>query len=357
MLKEKLKKTFLDLIKINEVYPKEKEIIKYTQNRLRDEGISCLKDSFRNLIIKIPGKGDPVMLSTHLDIPESAPNTKYKIKKDIIISDGSSILGADPKTGLAILIEFLIYLAKTDRKSHLPVEVVFTRGEETGLLGAKALDYSLIKSKLGLVLDEDGPVTSVVTQAPSFVGIDAKIVGKAAHPRNPKDGVNALQSAIEAIYEVPLGYSTEGVTWNVGMLSSGTARNTIPGTATLNAELRSYDTNLVVSEGKRIEKIFQQSCQKYGAKCEFDQELELEGYKLETNHPLFKKLERTFAKMDLKPNYYSTFGGSDANVFNQHGIVSVPIGSGYYNAHQYTEYANLKDMVEIFKFLGVFVSK
>lgn len=357
MLKEKLKKTFLDLIKINEVYPNEKEIIKYAENRLRDEGIPCLKDSFRNLIIKIPGKGDPVMLSTHLDIPESAPNIKYKIKKDIIISDGSSILGADPKTGLAILIEFLIYLAKTDPKSHLPVEVVFTRGEETGLLGAKALDYSLIESKLGLVLDEDGPVTSVVTQAPSFVGIDAKIFGKAAHPRNPKDGINALQAAVAALSNVPPGYSTEGVTWNVGLFNSGTAPNTIPGEATLKAELRSFDSDLVVSEGKRIEKIFHQVCQKYKARCEFNQEPEYVGYKLETKHTLFKKLGETFNKLTLKPDYYPTFGGSDANVFNQHGIVSVPIGSGYYNAHQYTEYANLNDMVEIFKFLGVFVSK
>ena len=356
MLKNRLKKTLIDLFEFNEVYPEEKEIIKYVCTRLEKANVAYQLDSFKNIIAKIPGSGDPIMLCTHLDIPEPAPNLKFVEEGDILRSDGAGILGVDPKTGVAILLELIDDLAK-ENLSNSPLEIVFTRGEEVGLLGAKNLDLSLIKSKIGLVLDEDGPVTQVVIQAPSFVKIDAKIVGKAAHPREPKDGINALQAAAEAITQVPLGFSTPGVTWNIGILKSGTARNTIPGSAEIIAEMRSYDTDLVVSEGKRVKEIFQNSCTRLGAKCDFSDSLELEGYKLETSSPLFKKLETSFAQMGLKPNYFATFGGSDANIFNAKGITCVPIGSGYYNAHQYSEYADLADMVQIVDFLKLFVKK
>lgn len=355
MLKTRLKKTLIDLFAFNEVYPDEKEIIKYVCARLDKASVNYQLDSFNNIIAKIPGTGEPIMLCTHLDIPEPAPKLAFIKKGDILASDGAGILGVDPKTGVAILLELIDDLV-ISKKSICPLEIVFTRGEEVGLLGAKNLDFSLIKSQIGLVLDEDGPVTQVVTQAPSFVKIDAKILGKAAHPREPKDGINALQAVAEAIASVPLGFSTPGVTWNIGMLSSGTARNTIPGSAEIIAEMRSYDTDLVVSEGNRVKKIFQNSCDRLGAKCDFSHSLELEGYKLQTDHTLFNKLEDSFAMMGLTPNYFATFGGSDANIFNTKGITCVPIGSGYYNAHQYSEYADLEDMVNITKFLRIFVS-
>lgn len=354
-LKQKLRQTFIDLIKINEVYPNEKKVIEYTTDRLAKAKVDFKMDSFRNVMAKIPGKGEPIMLSTHFDIPEPAKNINFIEENDIIKADGNSILGADPKTGLAILIEFLCGLPKKDHNKHCPVEVLLTRGEETGLLGAINCDYSLLEAKIGLVLDEDGPVTQVVTRAPAFVRLDVECVGKVVHPREPELGVNALQVACAALMKLPWGYSTEGVTWNVGKLEAGTARNSVPGKCSFKAELRSFDTNLVVSEAKIIEKIIQETADQYGAKCVVNNQLEFEGYKLERNHKLFKRLEETFAEMNLEPNYFETFGGTDANIFNAKGIVCVPIGSGYYNAHQYIEEANLKDMIDIFHFLGRFV--
>lgn len=356
MIKGRLQKTFLDLISIPEVYPNEERIIKYINSRLKKVKANFFEDSFRNVIVKIPGKGAPIMLCTHLDIPEPIEQLGYLVEGDLIKSDGSGILGADPKTGLAVLIEFIEDILAQKQDSHLPVELVFTRGEETGLFGARNLDYSRLEAKVGLVLDQDGPVTEVVIQAPAFVGFDSIFKGKTAHPRDPQEGINSLTAAAEAIMTIPPGYSTRGVTWNIGFLNSGTARNSIPGLTELKAELRSFNTKLVISEAKRIERTYQEICDKHHVSLELDWELEFEGYKLESNHPLFKRLEKTYSELNLVPNYFPTFGGSDANIFNAHGIVSVPIGSGYYNAHQYTEYANLKDMEEILKFLTVFVS-
>lgn len=353
--KTNLRQTFIDLMKINEIYPNEKEVIDYTTRRLSDAGVRWQLDSFQNIIVKVPGTGEAIMLSTHLDIPEPAPQINFLEEGDTIKSDGKSILGADPKTGLAILIEFLIEMNTKDHSTHAPIEAILTRGEETGLHGAINCDYPLISAKMGMVLDEDGPVTQVVTRAPAFIKIDAEFVGKIVHPREPELGINALQMACEALMSLSWGYSTKGVTWNVGMFEAGTARNSVPGSAKLKAELRSFDTALVVSEGERIVKVFNDVAEKYKAKCIVDKQLEFEGYNLEKDHPLFSRLERTFSEMNLKPNYFETFGGSDANIFNAKGIRSVPIGSGYYNAHQYTEEAHIDDMLQICEFLEKFL--
>ena len=115
------------------------------------------------------------------------------------------------------------------------------------------------------------------------------------------------------------------------------------------------DTALAVSEGERIKKCFCEQAEKIGATCVVDTELEFEGYTLERDHPLFVRLEKTFGGMNLAPNYFETFGGSDANIFNAKGIRCVPIGSAYFNAHQYTEYANVEDMAQITEFLHLFI--
>lgn len=355
MLTERLKKTFLDLIKIESVYPNEDKVIKYVSSRLKSAKANFREDSFRNLIIKIPGSGEPVLFNTHIDIPEPTPNLGYLEEGNLIKSDGSGILGADPKSGLAILIELIVEILEQKPKSHLPVEIVLTRGEEVGLFGAINLDYSLLKSKMGIILDDDGPVTQAVIQAPAYVRVDATFSGKTAHPRDYKVGINALSAAAEAILAIPPGQSTEGVLWNIGFLNSGTARNSIPGQATLRGELRSHNTDLAVSEGERIKNTYEQICKKHQAGCQVDKKLEFEGFRLESTHRLLKKMNVVYKKMQLYPNYYTSFGGSDANIFNSHGIASVPIGAGYFNAHQYSEYVNLEDMVTIFFFLMKFI--
>lgn len=340
---------------IDEIYPNENEVIRYTEKRLTDAGVAWQEDSFRNIVAKIPGTGEAVLLSTHLDIPEPLPNPNYTIDGDIIRSNGTGILGADPKTGLAVLIEFLSEMISRDHTTHRPIEVLLTRGEETGLFGTLNADYDLLSAKIGLVLDEDGPVTQVITKAPAMIKMDGTCTGKIVHPREPENGINALHAMCDALMSLPWGYSTEGVTWNVGMFQSGTARNSVPGSVSFKAELRSFDTDKAVREMNRVTAVIDEVVKKHGATCEIKNTLEFGGYALTQDHPLFARLEKTFAEMNLKPNYFETFGGSDANVFNAKGIRCVPIGSGYYNAHQYTEEANIQDMQTIGVFLEKFV--
>lgn len=354
-LKTRLRQTLLSLMAINEVYPDENDVITYVEKRLKHPDILCQRDGFNNIIVKLPGVGEPVLLSTHLDIPEPAPDVRYTIDGDTIRSDGTNILGVDPKAGLAVLIELIIDLTDRPRDSHVPIELLLTRGEEAGLHGARQADYSLIQSKLCLVLDEDGPVTQVVTQAPAFGRIDAKFTGKVVHAREPENGINALHAACDALMSLPWDYAAPGVTWNVGLFQAGTAGNSIPGIATLKGELRSFDTAKVKEASDRIERTMREVAKKHGTSIDIENTIEFEGYRIEETHPLIRRLDATYSRLELSPNYFSTFGGSDANILNTHGIASVVLGCGYYNAHQYTEFVHVNEMEGVYRFLREFV--
>ncbi len=352
--KHKLQRTFLDLIHIDEIYEQENKVIKYCEEFLKKIGIRLQRDSFENLIAYLDGEGEPIMLNTHLDIPENVPNLDYKIDGDIISATGKSILGADPKSGLAVLLELASYIKEYNIKTN-PIEFVFTRGEEAGLHGAINLDYSLLKSKIGLVIDEDGPCTNVVIQAPSFYRLNVTVKGKTVHSRDYKDGINAIEIISHIIANLKQGEPEPGVSFNIGVLSGGTAVNSVPGEANFKAEMRSFSTQKMLATARKIESKIQKIGRSMRGKINISSKLEFEGYKLEKKHRLFNRLHATYKKMNLKENYYHTFGGSDANVINAHGICCVPVGSAYYLAHQYTEYVNLGDMEELLIFLSEFV--
>ncbi|MDN8848489.1 M20/M25/M40 family metallo-hydrolase, partial [Staphylococcus aureus] len=78
---------------------------------------------------------------------------KPQIKDDgYIYSDGTTILGADDKAGLASILE-LVQTINDNKLSHGQIQFVITVGEESGLEGAKALDHTLLDADYGYAID------------------------------------------------------------------------------------------------------------------------------------------------------------------------------------------------------------
>ena len=135
-------------------------------------------------------------------------------------SDGTTILGSDDKSALAIILE-VMQVVKDNHLPCPPVEVVMTVGEEQGLLGAKNLDVSLIKSKFGYILDSVD-TQGIVNRAPAANKISAEIYGRAAHAGGfPENGVSAIYAAACAVAKLELGRIDEETTCNFGLISGG----------------------------------------------------------------------------------------------------------------------------------------
>lgn len=353
-----LRQTFKELIEINSYYPDDLAVQRYVTDRLNKAGLTFMLDDFGNIITPLPGNDQPpVLLNTHIDIPEDTPKVEYRETPEGFEGTGKTILGADPKTGLAVLIELAIALAKDEPARHAPIDFVFTRGEERGLLGATSLDMTKVRARTGLVIDEDGPANVGVVKAPGMVKFEGEFIGKIAHSREPWLGSNALQMAAEAMTNAPLGYTDESkrVTWNVGLLQAGTAINSVPGSVAFVAEMRSFNGELLQTEAQRIKNIFTKAAEKYGGNLEATIATLYEPYELNADDPLRLKVTALLKELDLTFSPLETYGASDANVFNARGLRCMAIGSGYYNAHQYIERADLADMEQLAQFLDTFV--
>lgn len=353
-IKNQLLDTFLELIKINEVFPKEDKIVSYVESHMQNLGIPCERDGFGNLICRREGTGEPLFMNTHLDIPESAPHIEYTIEGDILRSNGGSILGADPKSGLAVLLEVARLLCAQSQETR-PVEFVFTLGEEAGLVGARNLDYSLIRSRMGLVIDEDGPAQNVVVRSPGTCELHVTVFGKTVHSRDWREGVNAIAHISTIIASLQQGEIRGGVTFNIGKLHGGTAVNSVAGSAHFEGEFRSFDMDLLHKTVADVVAQITAYARAEKLDITITPDFQFASCSLDRSHPLFRRLERTYHNLGMIPNFYETFGGSDSNIFNAYGITTAAIGSGYYLAHQYTEYINLQDMADLVSVLLDFI--
>ena len=116
-----------------------------------------------NVIARFKGtipNAEPIMMSAHMDTVVPGEGVKPIVEGDIIRTDGTTVLGGDDKSGCAVIIETIRCL-KEQNIPHTDIEAVFSICEEVGLLGAKHLDVSKIRSKYGIVFDSDDPGLSL----------------------------------------------------------------------------------------------------------------------------------------------------------------------------------------------------
>lgn len=354
---DRLVKTLTDLIKIDSPSGEEEKVAKEVKERLQVLGCRVQEDKFGNIIAKLKGDGEPILLEAHLDTVEPGRNIKPIINGDTIHSDGKTILGADPKAGISIILEVLQYLKESQQK-HLPLEIVLTREEEIGLNGARNLDYSLINAKYGLILDGDEEVHKVFKSGPGYIRIDAIITGRAAHAGvAPEKGISSIEIASKIISKLKLGRLDFETTANIGQIQGGSARNAVPQTTHLKGEIRSLNKKKLLKQAERVQKIFDSVMLKYPeAKIHLELEEEFSGYRLTPEHKTVKLISDTLKNMDIEPLLLDSGGGTDANIFHTHGIEVVVVGTGVWDLHTTSEYLVIPQFIQAAQFVEKLVS-
>jgi tripeptide aminopeptidase len=195
-----------------------------------------------NLIARVPGASEAyVAFFAHLDtVPHDGP-IEVELANGVFRSRGETILGADNKAAVTVLVELAARAAETARPP-VGLELVFTVAEEDGLRGAKELDVSALRSPFGFVLDHATPIGEIITAAPTYNRVVAQFEGIEAHAGiRPEEGRNAISAAAHAVSAMRLGRIDEETTANVGIIRGGTASNVVAGECRIDAEARSID--------------------------------------------------------------------------------------------------------------------
>ncbi len=306
-----------------------------------------------NVLCRLPGataEGIPILLCSHLDtVPPEGP-IEPLVEDEIVRNAAGTILGADNKSAVAVMLETARRLI-ADERPHAGVELLFTVKEEVGLLGAYAFDSSRLQARAGFVYDQAAPIGEVILGAPSARSIEARFRGRAAHAgMAPEDGRSAIQAAARAIADLRLGRVDEHTTANVGAIEGGTARNIVPEHCRVTAEARSHDEATLARLVQEMLDAFAYAATVSECSVETDVRTQYGGYRLSEADLPVRLATEALASVGIERTTALSGGAADANAFNEHGLPCVNLANGMAEIHTPDEHiavADLETMVDV----------
>ena len=377
--------------------PTEYELAKFIKDELSSLGIKdiTLQDN-AILIAKIPAnceKAPSIAFFAHLDTSSEQKNdTKAKIVKytggdiclneeqgiylkfsdnpelkkyvgdDIVVTDGTSLLGADDKAAIASIVNMASFFMQNPDVKHGKIVICFVPDEEQGLLGAKALDVNLLGANFGYCLD-CCEIGELIYENWNAADCTMVFKGVSAHPMNAKGKlVNSLLLAHKFISLLPGGEvpecteGKEGYFW-VKELSGNSAKTT------LKIDIREFDE---VKFQKRLEFLSEManSFNKiYGDRCEITLKTRYENVfkflKDENSLPI-KLAKDAFSELNITPNIKPMRGGYDGAAISAKGVPTLNLFTGGNNFHSVFEYlpvSSLKAASEVIKKIVINAAK
>ncbi|MFX3623126.1 MAG: M20/M25/M40 family metallo-hydrolase [Ectobacillus sp.] len=353
---ERLVNEFLELVQVDSETKYEAEICKVLKEKFTALGVEVFEDDTTsvtghgagNLICTLPAtkEADTIYFTSHMDTVVPGKGIKPSIKDGYIVTDGTTILGADDKAGLAAMFE-AIRVLKENNIQHGKVEFIITVGEESGLVGAKALDRSLITASYGYALDSDGKVGDIIVAAPTQAKVKAIIRGKTAHAGvAPEKGISAITIAAKAIAKMPLGRIDEETTANIGRFEGGTQTNIVCDYVEILAEARSLVDEKMQEQVRKMKEAFETTAKEMGGQAEVDVQVMYPGFKFADGDHVVEVAKRAIANIGRTPALHQSGGGSDANVIAGHGIPTVNLAVGYEEIHTTNEKMPIAELVK-----------
>lgn len=355
---ERLLNEFLELVQIDSETKFETEIAKVLKQKFSDLGLEVFEDDTTsvtghgagNLVCTLPATKegvDPIYFTCHMDTVTPAKGVKPSIKDGYVVTDGTTILGADDKTGISVMLE-TIRLLKELNLPHGLIQFVITVGEESGLVGAKALDPSLMKAKYGYALDSDGLVGNVVVAAPTQAKVKTVIYGKTAHAGvAPEKGISAITIAAKSIAKMPLGRIDHETTANIGRFEGGQATNIVCDRVDILAEARSLIPEKMQAQVSKMKEAFETVAAEMGGRAEVDVEVMYPGFKFGEGDLVVEIARKAAAKIGRSCELQHSGGGSDANVIAGFGIPTVNLAVGYEEIHTTNERMPIEELYKL----------
>ncbi len=351
--KNSLVQRLLDYVQIDSETGNEKEMAERLAKDFKEIGCEVYTDDVAqaantngfNVYAVLKGNSnlEPLLFSSHMDTVVPGKGIKPRVCDDgYIRADGTTILGGDDKAGICAIMEAMRAVANEE---HRTVEAVITVREESGMFGAKNLDYSRIASKNAIILDSSGGPNQIISGAPGQNKIAATINGRKAHAGiEPEAGISAIQVAAHAVSNMELLRIDFETTCNIGTFSANGPTNIVADKAEIVMEVRSRSTQKLQDHTKHLVDCIENACKKFNTTFEHKVDTSYLGYFYEDSHPLVKQVMEAARKVNLEPITKMSGGGSDANIYNQHNISALNMGVGMEKVHTTNEQLCIEDM-------------
>jgi len=292
--------------------------------------------------------GGDIILNKELGIvlsPETFPSLKNYKGQTLITTDGTTLLGADDKAGVAEIMTAMNYLIQHPEIKHGKIRVAFTPDEEIGR-GPHKFDVPRFGAKYAYTMD-GGPLGEL--QFESFNAAAAKIIikGNNIHPGSAKGKmVNSIKIGMELNQQLPAREApeyTEGYEGFYHLLSfHGDVEKT-----ELSYIIRDHDRQKFEAKKENLAKIVDQLRQKYGEGT-IDLKLEDQYYnmreKIEPVKEVFDHAKEAMERLDITPVIEPVRGGTDGSQLSFMGLPTPNIFAGGENMHGKYEFVSVETM-------------
>ncbi|HLR80051.1 MAG TPA: M20/M25/M40 family metallo-hydrolase [Bacillota bacterium] len=355
---ERLLNEFLELVQIDSETKDEANIANVLKDKFTKLGLDVVEDDAKektghgagNLICTMKGNKqavDPIYFTSHMDTVVPGKGVKPSIKDGYIVSDGTTILGADDKVGLAAMLESIRFIQENELE-HGTIQFVITVGEESGLVGAKALDPQAVQAKFGYALDSNGKVGDIIVAAPTQAKLFTVIKGKTAHAGvAPEEGISAITLAAKAVAKMPLGRIDDETTANIGRFEGGKQTNIVCDHVEILAEARSLTPEKMEAQVAKMKEAFETTAQEHGGEADVEVQVMYPGFKQKRGDQVVEIARDAAKAIGRDSQLLTSGGGSDANVISSFGIPTVNLAVGYEEIHTTNERMPIEELIKI----------
>ena len=293
--------------------------------------------------------GEPITLpddETQIITVEQHPYLKEKIGDDIITASGRTLLGADDKAGIAIIMDLAHHLMSNPDIKHPTIRILFTPDEEIGR-GVDHLDMNRLNAQYGYTLD-GGMLGSLEDESFSADSIKITVQGISAHPGYAKGKmVNALKVVSEFIASLPKdSWSPETTGNRQGFVHPVSIAGGME-EASVSFIIRDHETEKLDEYEKRLENILNETLAKY-PKLHYTFQVK-EQYRnmkevIKTVPFVTEYAIKAMEKANIKPHPTIIRGGTDGSRLSFMGMPCPNIFTGEMAIHSRHEYVSLQDM-------------
>ena len=365
---------------------KQKDLSRLLVEELKEMKLDAFMDKYGYVYAKIPAntKGKrPVGFIAHVDTSYDAPgnnvkpriiknyqgeeivlNEQYKmspdkfdclndvIGDDIIVTDGNTLLGADNKAGVAIIMDLAQKLTKDNSILHGDVYIGFTPDEEIGR-GPHKFDLDYFKPDFAYTID-GGKVGGLNYENFNASSADIKFIGKSIHPGTAKNKmINAIHLAMEFHSMLPTFKNPAYTEKREGFNHLSSIKGSVE-EATVHYIIRNHDYNEFKQQEKEFETIKNYLNNKYGYEAVHltVKESYLNMYEvLKKDMTPVKIAEEATKKANVTPFASPMRGGTDGAQLTYMGLPCPNLGTGGYNYHGRYEFLSINQMKKVVEIL------
>ncbi len=294
----------------------------------------------------------------HVLDPESNPLLKQYIGETIITTDGSTLLGADDKAGMAEIMTAAKYIMEHPEFLHGEVEIVFTPDEEIGR-GTVKFPKDRVHSQFGFTLDGDVE-GSYNAQCFNAWSVDIDFTGVMIHPGYARgEMVNAITMASTYISMLPRNETPEATDGDFGFYAAKEISGTME-KASLGIFIRDFDQDQIHRRLEYLEQLAKTvELQNPGSQVKFrstQMYLNLKPF-LDKKPVILETLEGAIRDTGMEPIQKSIRGGTDGARLTEMGLPTPNIFAGGLNFHSRYEWVALPSMVRASKVVLNIISR